>query len=57
MTRQYLYTEQAHLMCPNMNFGIVCEVNSPFDENRIRETLSRVFDTCFLSTFSLSPLL
>lgn len=40
MIRQYLYTEQAHLMCPNMNFGIVCEVNSPFDENRIRETLS-----------------
>lgn len=40
MTRQYLYTEQAHLMCPNMNFGIVCEVNSPFDLNRIRETLS-----------------
>lgn len=40
MVRQYLYTERAHLMCPNMNFGIVCEVNSPFDENRIRYTLS-----------------
>lgn len=40
MIRQYIYTERAHLMCPNMNFGIVCEVNSPFDENRIRYTLS-----------------
>lgn len=40
MKRQYLYTERAHLMCPNMNFGIVSEVNSPFDENRIRYTLS-----------------
>lgn len=40
MIRQYLYTERAHLMCPDMNFGIVCEVNSPFDENKIRHTLS-----------------
>lgn len=40
MKRQYLYTEQAHLMCPNMNFGIVFQVNSPYDENRIRHTLS-----------------
>ena len=40
MERQYFYTERAHLMCPNMNFGIVCEVNSPFNENRIRHTLS-----------------
>lgn len=40
MKRQYLYTERAHLMCPNMNFGIISEVNIPFDENRIRYTLS-----------------
>lgn len=40
MERQYFYTERAHLMCPNMNFGIVCEINSPFSENRIRHTLS-----------------
>lgn len=39
MIRQYLYTEQAHLMCPNMNFGIVSEINGPFDEDRIRDTL------------------
>ena len=40
MSRQYLYTERAHLMCPNMNFGIVSEVNGFFNENRIRCTLS-----------------
>lgn len=40
MSRQYLYTERTHLMCPNMNFGIVSEINSSFDENRIRYTLS-----------------
>ena len=40
MIRQYLYTERSHLMCPNMNFGIVSEVNRPFDEDRIRYTLS-----------------
>ena len=40
MERQYFYTERAHLMCPNMNFGIISEINSPFDENKIRHTLS-----------------
>ena len=40
MSRQYLYTERTHLMCPNMNFGIVSEVNGSFDEDRIRDTLS-----------------
>lgn len=40
MRRQYLYTERAHLMCPNMNFGITAEINSTFDEKRIRYTLS-----------------
>lgn len=39
MSRQYLYTERPHLMCPNMNFGIVSEINSIFDEKRIRDTL------------------
>lgn len=27
-------------MCPNMNFGIVCEVNASFDENRIQDTIT-----------------
>lgn len=40
MERQYLYTERAHLMCPNMNFGIVSEINGFFDEKKIRYTLS-----------------
>ncbi|MGN1165489.1 MAG: condensation domain-containing protein [Lachnospiraceae bacterium] len=39
MSRQFLYTERAHLMCPNMNFGIVSEVNGSFDEKRIRDTV------------------
>ena len=40
MERQYLYTERAHLMCPNMNFGMVSEVNHVFDESRISHTVS-----------------
>ena len=40
MSRQYLFTERTHLMCPNMNFGIIASVNAPFDENRIRYTVS-----------------
>lgn len=42
MERQYLYTERTHLMCPNMNFGIVTELNSAFDEGKIRQTLSHL---------------
>lgn len=35
MTRQYIFTERAHLMCPNMYFGIVETINSISDVNEI----------------------
>ena len=37
---EYLFTERAHLMCPNMCFGIVMRVSSAFDEKRIRSSVS-----------------
>ena len=37
--RKYLFTERAHLKCPNMGFAIAFTVKSPYDENRIKETI------------------
>ncbi len=31
MDKQYIFTERAHLMCPNMYFGIAVTVNHPMD--------------------------
>lgn len=36
--RQKIFTERAHLMCPNMNFGIVMSVNAAFDADRLRDS-------------------
>ena len=36
---EYLFTERAHLMCPNMNFGIVETVNKAYDEELIKESI------------------
>ena len=35
---EYLFTERAHLMCPDMCFGIAAAVNRSYDEARIRES-------------------
>ena len=37
--RKYLFTERAHLMCPNMGFGIALTVKHPYDETGIKETI------------------
>ena len=29
---QKIYTERAHLMCPQMNFGIIIEVKDEYNE-------------------------
>ena len=42
MTVQYLFTERAHLMCPQMNFGLVLACGQPYDAERIRDTLERL---------------
>ena len=36
---EYIYTERAHLMCPNMCFGIVMCINAEFDQSRIADTV------------------
>lgn len=36
---EYLFTERAHMMCPNMCFGIVMCINKELDESRIEDTV------------------
>lgn len=42
MKRQYLITERAHFMCPNMHFGMMFEVEQECKEEKVRGTLSRL---------------
>ena len=42
MKRQYLVTERAHYMCPNMHFGMLLEVEKIFEEKRVQDTLHRM---------------
>ena len=37
---EYIFTERAHLMCPNMCFGIVMCINAKLDESRIADTVN-----------------
>lgn len=39
---EYIFTERAHLMCPNMNFGITEVVNKTFDAIRIKEAILKL---------------
>lgn len=39
---EYLFTERAHLVCPNMCFGIAASLGKAFDKNRIEETVTRL---------------
>lgn len=40
MKKQYLLTERAHLMCPNMCFGITATIDAPYDSKRIKKTIT-----------------
>lgn len=42
MKRQYLVTERAHFMCPNMHFGIILELDKKFDLIEVQKTLDRM---------------
>lgn len=42
MRRQYVLTERAHFMCPNMHFGMVVEVEKSFNLTQLQETLDRM---------------
>lgn len=39
---EYLFTERAHLACPNMCFGIAASLGKVFDKERIEETVARL---------------
>lgn len=39
---EYLFTERAHLVCPNMCFGIAANLGKVFDKERIEETVARL---------------
>lgn len=41
---QRFFTERAHLMCPNMCFGIVVKIDAPFDRNQIHNTTELLAD-------------
>ena len=36
---EYIFTERAHLMCPNMCFGIVMCINKELNKSRIEDTV------------------
>ncbi|MDD3335569.1 MAG: condensation domain-containing protein [Eubacteriales bacterium] len=39
MERQYVRSERAHLMCPQMHFGIFCTISLRYDEQKLLQTL------------------
>ncbi len=42
---EYLFTERAHLMCPNMCFGIAMRINKPLNEETISNAMSLLSQT------------
>lgn len=42
MKRQYVITERAHFMCPNMHFGILMEIEKDYDKEKVNETVHRM---------------
>jgi len=42
MKRQYLITERAHFMCPNMHFGILMEIEKEYDKAHVEATFNRM---------------
>lgn len=41
---QYLTTERAHFMCPNMHFAILMELEKPYNTEKVTQTLHRMAD-------------
>ncbi len=44
MKRQYVRSERAHFMCPNMHFGIKTEIVDGFDEQRVLNAVQKLAD-------------
>jgi NRPS condensation-like uncharacterized protein len=39
-TRQYLFTERAHYMCPNMHFGLMLRLKGDYDAGKVQAGLA-----------------
>ena len=37
--KNYVYTERAHFMCPNMHFGIMAKMESIYDKEQLRQSI------------------
>lgn len=44
MNRQYVMSERAHFMCPNMHFGMLMEIEKEYDKVLVEATLDRMAD-------------
>ena len=42
MKCQYVMSERAHFMCPNMHFGILIELGKNYDKAAVNATLDRM---------------
>lgn len=42
MKKQYILSERAHFMCPNMNFGILMKIDGEYDEDKFLDTLEKL---------------
>ena len=37
--KNYVYTERAHFMCPNMHFGIMAKIERNYDERQLKQSI------------------
>lgn len=44
MKKQYILTERAHYMCPNMYFGVLCSIGSQYDADKVKEGIRVLSD-------------
>ena len=42
MKRQYITSERAHFMCPDMHFGMLMEVEKAYEPEAVKATLERM---------------
>lgn len=42
MERQYIRSERAHFMCPNMHFGIVVRIAAKYELEKVQRTLKQI---------------
>ena len=42
MKKQYVISERAHFMCPNMHFGMLMEIEKNIEKQNVESTLNRM---------------